>query len=86
MPMTELSIERFKKMPLALKYKLVEEKGQYITRRRHLTYHIELFQLNTFYVEVWRSIATNQIYWIECPAKDYVHDKYLQHISLSGLI
>lgn len=72
-------------MPLALKHKVVEEKGDYIMHRRHLTFNVELFQLNGFYVEVCRSMATNQIYWIECRDNNFVFDKYLQSIQLEEL-
>jgi len=77
--------EKYSKLPLALKYKVVEEKGNYITCRRHRSHNIELFQLNNFYVEVCRSMATNQIYWIECKENEYVYDKYLRHISIEEL-
>ncbi len=80
-----LNKEKYQNLPLALKYKIVEEKGNYITRRRHLTYNVELFELRDFYVEVGRSMATNQIYWITCPENDYVYDKYLQHIKVEEL-
>lgn len=77
--------EKYRRLPLAIKHKVVEEKGDYITRRRHLTYNVELFELKDFYVEVGRSMATNQIYWIECPDNEYVYDKYLQHIKVEEL-
>ncbi len=77
--------EKYQRLPLALQHKVVEEKGDYITRRRHLTYNVELFQLANFYVEVGRSMATNQIYWIECRDNDYVYNKYLQHMKVEEL-
>jgi hypothetical protein len=78
--------EKYRRLPLALQHKVVEEKGDYITRRRHLTYNVELFELGNFYVEVGRSMATNQIHWIECPENDYVYDKYLHHIKIEELL
>lgn len=83
--MNGLSSKKYNSLPLALKYKVVEEVGNYITRRRHLTYNIELFELHDYYVEVWRSIATNQIYWIECPDNDYVYKQYVDQIKLEEL-
>lgn len=83
--MTCLPKEKYKGLPLALKHKIVEEKGDYIMRRRHLTFNIELFELRDFYVEVARSMATNQIYWIECPDNNYVYDKYLQNVKIEEL-
>jgi len=77
--------EKFLQLPLALKHKVVEEKGNYLTRRRHLTHNIELFQLANFYVEVGRSMATNQIYWIECRDNEFVFDKYLSKIQVEEL-
>lgn len=77
--------EKYSRLPLALQYKVVEEKGDYITRRRHLTYNIELFELNNFYVEVGRSMATNQVQWIECRENEYVYDKYLQDLRIEEL-
>ena len=77
--------EKYARLPLALQYKVVEEKGDYITRRRHLTYNIELFELNNFYVEVGRSMATNQIHWIECRENEYVYEKYLQDLRIEEL-
>ncbi len=77
--------EKYLKLPLALQYKVVEEKGDYITRRRYLTYNVELFELNNFYVEVGRSMATNQIQWIKCRENEYVYDKYLQHLDIQEL-
>jgi hypothetical protein len=83
--MSHLLKEKYCRLPLALQYKVVEEKGDYITRRRHLTYNVELFELDNFYVEVVRSMATNQIYRIECPENDYVYDKYLQDLKIEEL-
>jgi len=77
--------EKYLQLPLALKHKVVEEKGNYLTRRRHLTYNVELFQLANFYVEVGRSMATNQIYWIECRDNEFVFDKYLSKIEVEEL-
>jgi len=55
-------------------------------QRRHLNYVVELFQLNNQYVEVWRSVATNQIYWIECQESGYVVDKYLKKVNVENLL
>lgn len=77
--------EKYSRLPLALQYKVVEERGHYITRRRHITYNVELFELNNFYVEVGRSMATNQIYWIECRDNEFVYEKYLQDLTLEEL-
>ena len=77
--------EKYLRLPLALKYKVVEEKGDYIMRRRHNSCNIELFELGNFYVEVGRSMATNQIFWIECQSNEYVYDKYLQDIRIEEL-
>lgn len=77
--------KKFKKLPLALQYKTIEEKGKYIMQRRFLHYTIELFQLDEQYIEVWRSIATNQIYWIECQSLNYVSDNYLSSLKIEKL-
>jgi hypothetical protein len=82
----EFNPKKFKKLPLALRYKTVEEKGKYLMHRRHLNYVIELFQLNGRYIEVWRSMATNQIYWIECAESGYVVEKYLQKVNVESLL
>lgn len=68
---------RFRRLPLALRFKIVEERGNYIACRRHLHYQIELFRLADYYVEVWRSMAINQVHWIECPSEDIVLDRYV---------
>ncbi len=83
--MDGLHKEKYKGLPLALKHKVVEEMGDYLMRRRHLTFNVELFELKDFYVEVGRSMATNQIYWIECPDNEYVYDKYLQNLKIEEL-
>lgn len=77
--------EKYLQLPLAIKYKVVEEKGDYITHRRHLSCNVELFELGNFYVEVGRSMATNQIYWIECRDNEYVFDHYLNQIQVEEL-
>lgn len=79
-----LDRKKFDSLPLALRYKTVEEKGKYIMHRRHRQFTIELFQLSGQYVEVWRSMATNQIQSIDCRETDYVVDKYTAQVDLSG--
>lgn len=83
--MYTLPKEKYLQFPLALKYKIVEEKGHYITRRRHLTYNVELFELGNFYVEVGRSMLTNQIHWIDCPENEKVFEVYLKDIKVEEL-
>lgn len=82
----QVSASKFRKMPLAFRHKMVEEQGTYLTTRRHLNYHIELFQLHGFYVEVWRSFAINQIQWIECPSADRVAEAYVSPQILKSLL
>lgn len=79
-----LDRKKFDRLPLALRYKTVEEKGNYIMLRRHRQYTIELFQLNGQYVEVWRSMATNQIQSIDCRETDYVVEKYTAQLDLGS--
>ena len=83
--MIGLMKEKYQRLPLAIQHKVVEEQGNYLTRRRHLTYNVELFQLNSFYVEVGRSMATNQIHWIECRDNEYVYNKYLLNLKIEEL-
>lgn len=83
--MYTLPKEKYLQLPLALKHKIVEEKGNYITRRRYLTYNVELFELRDFYVEVGRSMLTNQIHWISCPDNEKVFEAYLKDIKVEEL-
>lgn len=84
--MSVFSKDKFGRLPLAMKYKTVEESGRYLMFRKHLHYHIELFMLHDTYVEVWRSMATNQVYWIECQTDAYINEHYLNKISLQQLL
>lgn len=84
--MNFFSKDKFRRLPLPMKYKIVEETGRYLMFRKHLHYHIELFLLHNIYVEVWRSMATNQVYWIECQTEAYVNEHYLDNISLKELM
>jgi len=84
--MSAFTKDKFRRLPLAMKYKIVEESGTYLMFRKHLQYHIELFKLHDIYVEVWRSMATNQIYWVECQNEAYVNQHYLNEISLQQLM
>lgn len=78
----EIDQHKFLKLSTQLKFQLVEEFGHYLRERKHLNYHVELFQLDNFYVEIWRSIATNQVYWIEVVNKEKVYATYLEQIQL----
>lgn len=82
----QIDRRKFRRFPLGLRYKIVEQHGDYIGCRKHLSFNIELFQLKNFYVEVWRSIAINQIQWIECPAEDYVLSNYVKPSLLEDIL
>jgi hypothetical protein len=84
--MSAFTKDKFRRLPLAMKYKIVEEFGKYLMFRKHLHYSIELFKLQDFYVEVWRSMATNQVYWVECQSETYINQHYLNEISLQQLM
>jgi hypothetical protein len=82
----DIDYRKFRKLPLQLKHKIVEEYGNYIGCRKDEKHNIELFQLKDFYVEVWRSPAINQIQSIECPGEEYVLNHYVNSSLIKALL
>lgn len=72
----------FRKAKLYKRHQLVQEQGEYTAARFYKTFHVLLFRLDNFYVEVWKRIGTEQIYWIELVDSQRVLDLYLDNIRL----
>jgi hypothetical protein len=82
----EIDVKKFKRLPLALRYKNIEEHGVYLSRRKYLNYNIELFSFHGFYAEVWRTNSVNQVVWIEFPVSSAISAKYVGNDVLKELL
>lgn len=57
--------EEFNKLSIEQRFQLLKKSGEFIGSKKHESYFVHLFTLNQFYVEMWRTLSTNQIQWIE---------------------
>ena len=80
-----LTKKEFKKLSLNDKYRKLKKSGEFIGSRLFDSYHVHLFLISDFYVEVWQRIGLSQIYWIEPVNTDRTLHQYLDHIDIQGL-
>lgn len=80
-----LTKKDFKKLSVHEKYRLLKKGGEFIGSRLFDSYHVHLFLMDKFYVEVWQRIGLSQIYWIEPVNSDRTLDNYLDHIDIKSL-
>lgn len=72
----------FKKLPLEERYSQVKSRGDFVASRYHLGFHVHLFTLDGFFVEVWQRIGFDSIQWIEVVNSDSTINSYLDNIDL----
>ncbi|MGD1845153.1 MAG: hypothetical protein ACFB10_07140 [Salibacteraceae bacterium] len=80
-----LTKKEFKKLSLNEKYRRLKRGGEFIGSRMFDSYHVHLFFIEEFYVEVWQRLGLSQIYWIEPVNSDRTLHNYLDHIDIQEL-
>ncbi len=73
----------FNQLPVNTQFEMILQNGKFLMQRYHLNYHIELYYLDNFYVEIWRSVSTQQICWIQPQHEEYVLNTYRQLIQIN---
>lgn len=72
----------FNTLSIEDRYSLLKKSGEFIGSKKRESYFIHLFTLDGLYIEMWRTISTNQIQWIEvCDNLDSLSD-YVKDINL----
>lgn len=65
----------FNSLSIEKRFKLIQQKGVFIATRKHQSHFVSLFTLDGNYIELWKTISTNQIQWIElCNNTDVLYD------------
>ncbi|MBR9831255.1 hypothetical protein GYB57_03825 [bacterium] len=77
--MNKIKPEEFKKLSLVQRYKLLQERGNFIASRQHGGHLCHLFAFDGFYVEMYKVIGMNQVQWIEVVKNDRTLDSYLDN-------
>lgn len=77
--------KEFRRLKLKQKYELIKKKGKHLANRTHGGFLCSLFQLDKYYVEVWKPIGINVIQWIEVVNSDEIVDSYLEDFNLNDL-
>ena len=77
--------EKFRRLKLSAKYKLIQKEGKHIANRTHGSFLCFLYQLNGFYFDFWKPIGINLIQWIEVVNSDEIVDSYLEDINIKDL-
>ncbi|MEQ8624367.1 MAG: hypothetical protein RJQ00_05915 [Vicingaceae bacterium] len=72
----------FRRLKLKQKYALLNKEGKYLAARTHGGFQCSLYDLNGYYVEVWKPIGINIIQWIEVVNRDEIIDSYLEHFKI----
>ena len=72
----------FRRLKLKQKYALLNKEGKYLAARNHAGFQCSLFDLNGFYVEVWKPLGINLIQWIEVVNRDEIIDSYLENFKI----
>lgn len=57
--------EFFNNLSIEERYELLKAESEFISSKKYESYFVHLFLLRGKYVEMWRTISTNQIQWIE---------------------
>lgn len=76
------SKKEFQQLKLAQKYKLVQSKGQFLASRFYESYHVHLYAIQNYYVEVWCRIGISQICWIEVVHNPETIQSYVDGINV----
>lgn len=60
-----LSHSEFNRLKLPQRHQLLLDEGDFICSRQSESYFVHLFSLKGEYVEMWVTVALNQVMWIE---------------------
>lgn len=64
----------------------VDQRGVYLTSRTFLNYNIDLFHLDDFFVEVWRSNRTQAVLIVQGCRETECLENYLGFIDVSDAV
>jgi hypothetical protein len=81
-----LTEKNFTALPLPLQKAVVKQKGTFLCERISKNFVVYLFELNTFYVEVFYNRDKARVIWIHTFHNPDLLEPYLEAIDLSGLL
>jgi hypothetical protein len=81
-----MQLEQFRLLDRENKQDLVFETGTYLSSRRDTEYTIELYQLESFYVEVFYTYGKSRMVYIRAFSCLNDLEPYLTSINLSSLL
>jgi hypothetical protein len=71
----------FNELSLSLRAELVEQEGKFLVSRTGLTYHVDLYRLDDFYVEIWNNTIHGILMNIHAFRDEEFLKPYLDNIS-----
>lgn len=74
--------KEFKKMRVAKRLQCVKEHGEYIAGRFFGSFNVYLYQVDDFYVELWKRIGHDEICYVELLERQETLDDYMDNINL----
>ena len=72
----------FRKLGTKERLDTIREMGNYIDSRSFGSYLVHLYQVDSFYTEVWMRRDTDQICWIEVVPGQTVVDNYVKGVNI----
>jgi hypothetical protein len=76
------SEKEFRKLGTKARLDAVRENGNYVDSRSFGSYLVHLYQVDSFYAEVWLRRDTDQICWIEVVPVQTVADNYVRDVNI----
>lgn len=73
----------FQVLGIANKLSELRNHGEYVAHRTYLSYYVYLYSYNKYYVEVFATMAFNDIYSIDIAPKRNVNEMYLNDIQIN---
>ena len=83
--MEEITEIAFRKMKLGNRFSSVKKYGNYLASRFFESYHVHLYALGNYKVEVWYRISLNHLCYIEVVGNPETLHAYVDEIDLKEL-
>jgi len=81
-----MTLPEFKSMDYEKQIDLLHKEGVYVGKRKIFSRTVILFQLHTFYVEVYYRVYRKVIGHLNCAASTEILDPYLEQINVEEVV
>lgn len=75
----------FEKLNLNEKFLVVKRRGHFLAKRYFRGFEVFLYEYSEFYIEVWKRVGLDFVYWIETVNHKEVLSVYAEQVSLKDL-